>query len=169
MLLAHASCSSSSLMLLCPCPLLMLLCSCSCSCSCSALPMLCLLRKELERKWADDEESEWSKYLKEERLRKAREKEAVMVPIVLPGGPEELSEYDKIRDMKSHAFAPLLMLRYSYSSAHDPLPMLLCSCSALVAWDGVGKEMGRWWGEWIVNGANIWKSRGLERQERRKP
>ena len=63
--------------------------------------MLCLLGKELERKWADDEESEWNKYLKEERIRKAREKEALMVPIVLPGGPEEFSEYEKIREMKS--------------------------------------------------------------------
>ena len=29
----------------------------------------------MERKWADDEESEWSKNLKEEMIRKAREKE----------------------------------------------------------------------------------------------
>ena len=45
--------------------------------------------------------SEWSKYLKEERIRKAREKKALMVPIVLPDWPEELSEYEKIIEMKS--------------------------------------------------------------------
>ena len=36
-----------------------------------------------------------------ERIRKAREKEALMVPIVLTCGAEELSEYEKIREMKS--------------------------------------------------------------------
>ena len=39
--------------------------------------------------------------MKEERIRKAREKEALMVPIVLTGRPEELSEYENIREMKS--------------------------------------------------------------------
>ena len=39
--------------------------------------------------------------MKEERVGKAREKEALMVLIVLTGGPEELSEYEKIREMKS--------------------------------------------------------------------
>ena len=56
-----------------------------CSCSAHALLMLCLFGKELERKWADDEERELSKYLKEKRIRKAREKKALMVLIVLPG------------------------------------------------------------------------------------
>ena len=31
----------------------------------------------------------------------ARDKEALMVPIVLPGEPEELIEYEKVREMKS--------------------------------------------------------------------
>ena len=44
---------------------------------------------ELERKWAEDEQSDWAKYLKEERNRKAREnyqkrKEALHEPIVMP-------------------------------------------------------------------------------------
>ena len=51
---------------------------CSCSAHAHVLLMLCLLGKEIERKWADDEESEWSNNLKEEMIRKAREKEALM-------------------------------------------------------------------------------------------
>ena len=50
--------------------------------------------------------------MKEERIRKAREKEALMVPIVLTGGPEELSKYEKIRETKSffnHTFPDLLL------------------------------------------------------------
>ena len=60
--------------------------------------------KELERKWAEDEQSDWAKYLKEERNRKAREnyqkrKEALNEPIVMPEESKELSEYEKIREM----------------------------------------------------------------------
>ena len=49
--------------------------------------------KELERKWAEDEQSDWAKYLKEERNSKAREnyqrrKEALKEPIEMPEGPE---------------------------------------------------------------------------------
>ena len=56
----------------------------------------------MERKWAEDEQSDWAKYLKDERNRKAREayqrrKEALMEPIEMPDWPE-LSEYEKIRE-----------------------------------------------------------------------
>ena len=59
--------------------------------------------KEMERKWAEEEQSDWAKYWKEERNRRAREsyqkrKEALMVPIEMPDEPEELSEYEKIRE-----------------------------------------------------------------------
>ena len=51
--------------------------------------------KELERKWAKDEQNDWAKYLKEERNRKAREnyqkrKEALNEPIVMPEESKEL-------------------------------------------------------------------------------
>ena len=60
--------------------------------------------KELERKWAKDEQNDWAKYLKEERNRKAREnyqkrKKALNEPIVMPEESKELSEYEKIREM----------------------------------------------------------------------
>ena len=60
--------------------------------------------KELERRWAEDEQGDWNKYWKEERNRRAREnyqkrKEALMEPIMMPEEPEELSEYEKIREM----------------------------------------------------------------------
>ena len=59
--------------------------------------------KEFERKWAEDEQNDWAKYLKDERNRKAREayqrrKEALMEPIEMPDWPEELSEYEQIRE-----------------------------------------------------------------------
>ena len=43
----------------------------------------------VREKWAEDEQSDWAKYLKEERNRKAREnyqkrKEALNEPIVMP-------------------------------------------------------------------------------------
>ena len=58
----------------------------------------------MERKWAEDEQRDWAKYLKEERNRKAREnyqkrKEALNEPIVMPEESKELSEYEKIREM----------------------------------------------------------------------
>ena len=57
----------------------------------------------MERKWAEDEQSDWAKYWKDERNRKARElyqrrKEALKEPIEMPDEPQELSEYEKIRE-----------------------------------------------------------------------
>ena len=58
----------------------------------------------MERRWAEEEQSDWAKFLKEERNRKAREnyqkrKEALNEPIVIPEESKELSEYEKIREM----------------------------------------------------------------------
>ena len=58
----------------------------------------------MERKWAEDEQSDWAKYLEEEKNQKAREnyqkrKEALNQPIVMPEESKELSEYEKIREM----------------------------------------------------------------------
>ena len=60
--------------------------------------------KALERKWAEDEQSDWAKYLKEERNKKAREtyqkrKEALNETIIMPEESKELSEYERIREM----------------------------------------------------------------------
>ena len=54
--------------------------------------------------WAEDEQTEWKSYWKEERNRRAREnyqrrKEALKEPIEMPEVSEELSEYEKIREM----------------------------------------------------------------------
>ena len=58
----------------------------------------------MEKKWAEDEQSDWAKYLEEERNKKARENyqkqnEALIEPIVMPGESKELNEYEKIREM----------------------------------------------------------------------
>ena len=59
--------------------------------------------KELELRWSEQENNDWNNYWKEERNKRAREnhqkrKEALKEPIVMPDEPEELCEYEKIRE-----------------------------------------------------------------------
>ena len=81
LMLMLCSCSSALAHALLKLTLMLMLMLCSCSCSAC-----------LGRRWrGNDEEIELSKYLKEESIKKAKEKEALMVPIVLTGADRSSS------------------------------------------------------------------------------
>ena len=64
----------------------------------------------MERRWAEDEQSDRAKFLKEERNRREnyqKRKETLNDPIVMPEESKELSDYEKIREinMRNEALA----------------------------------------------------------------